>query len=331
MSINQMSCSTVLFFICYFKPMTIFWVAFLLLVIGMLALDLGVFHKEDKIISVKEAFLWTGIWISVSLIFSIGIFFIYHYQDAALGAEKVLEYLTAYVVEKSLSLDNIFVMAAIFSFFKVPKKYQHRVLFWGILGAIVLRGVFIFAGTALIVKFSWLMYVFGVLLIVSAIKMGISKEDHDEDLSKNFAVKIAKKFYRVTPTFHGHAFTVIIDGVRHITPLLLALIVIETSDVMFAVDSIPAVFSVTLDPFIVFTSNIMAILGLRSLYFALSAMLGKFVYLKYALVFILAFVGVKMIIVHYVHIPTLLSLSVILLSITISILASFLKGKEIEQ
>ena len=311
--------------------MTIFWIIFLLLVIGMLALDLGVFHKEDKIISVKEAFLWTGIWISVSLVFSIGIFFIYQYQNAALGAEKVLEYLTAYVVEKSLSLDNIFVMAAIFSFFKVPKKYQHRVLFWGILGAIVLRGVFIFAGTALIVKFSWLMYVFGVLLIVSAIKMGISKEDHDEDLSKNFAVKIAKKFYRVTPTFHGHAFTVIIDGVRHITPLLLALIVIETSDVMFAVDSIPAVFSVTLDPFIVFTSNIMAILGLRSLYFALSAMLGKFVYLKYALVFILAFVGVKMIIVHYVHIPTLLSLSVILLSITISILASFLKGKEIEQ
>lgn len=311
--------------------MTIFWIIFLLLVIGMLALDLGVFHKEDKIISVKEAFLWTGIWISVSLVFSIGIFFIYQYQNAALGAEKVLEYLTAYVVEKSLSLDNIFVMAAIFSFFKVPKKYQHRVLFWGVLGAIVLRGVFIFAGTALIVKFSWLMYVFGVLLIVSAIKMGISKEDHDEDLSKNFAVKIAKKFYRVTPSFHGHAFTVIIDGVRHITPLLLALIVIETSDVMFAVDSIPAVFSVTLDPFIVFTSNIMAILGLRSLYFALSAMLGKFVYLKYALVFILAFVGVKMIVVHYVHIPTLLSLSVILLSITISILASFLKGKEIEQ
>jgi len=311
--------------------MLIFWIAFLLLVIGMLALDLGVFHKEDKIISVKEAFLWTGIWISVSLVFSIGIFFIYQYQNAALGAEKVLEYLTAYVVEKSLSLDNIFVMAAIFSFFKVPKKYQHRVLFWGILGAIVLRGIFIFAGTALIVKFSWLMYVFGVLLIVSAIKMGISKEDHDEDLSKNFAVKIAKKFYRVTPSFHGHAFTVIIDGVRHITPLLLALFVIETSDVMFAVDSIPAVFSVTLDPFIVFTSNIMAILGLRSLYFALSAMLGKFVYLKYALVFILAFVGVKMIIVHYVHIPTLLSLSVILLSITISVLASFLKGKEIEQ
>jgi len=311
--------------------MTIIWIAFLLLVIGMLALDLGVFHKEDKIISVKEAFLWTGIWISVSLVFSIGIFFIYQYQDAALGAEKVLEYLTAYVVEKSLSLDNIFVMAAIFSFFKVPKKYQHRVLFWGILGAIVLRGVFIFAGTALIVKFSWLMYVFGVLLIVSAIKMGISKEDHDEDLSKNFAVRIAKKFFRVTPTFHGHAFTVIIDGVRHITPLLLALIVIETSDVMFAVDSIPAVFSVTLDPFIVFTSNIMAILGLRSLYFALSAMLGKFAYLKYALVLILAFVGVKMIIVHYVHIPTLLSLTVILLSITISILASFLKGKEIEQ
>ena len=311
--------------------MLIFWIAFLLLVIGMLALDLGVFHKEDKIISVKEAFLWTGIWISVSLVFSIGIFFIYQYQNAALGAEKVLEYLTAYVVEKSLSLDNIFVMAAIFSFFKVPKKYQHRVLFWGILGAIVLRGIFIFAGTALIVKFSWLMYVFGVLLIVSAIKMGISKEDHDEDLSKNFAVKIAKKFYRVTPSFHGHAFTVIIDGVRHITPLLLALFVIETSDVMFAVDSIPAVFSVTLDPFIVFTSNIMAILGLRSLYFALSAMLGKFAYLKYALVFILAFVGVKMIIVHLVHIPTVLSLAVIVLSITTGILASFLKGKEIEQ
>ena len=311
--------------------MTIIWIAFLLLVIGMLALDLGVFHKEDKIISVKEAFLWTGIWISVSLVFSIGIFFIYQYQNAALGAEKVLEYLTAYVVEKSLSLDNIFVMAAIFSFFKVPKKYQHRVLFWGILGAIVLRGIFIFAGTALIVKFSWLMYVFGVLLIVSAIKMGISKEDHDEDLSKNFAVKMAKKFFHVTPTFHGHAFTVLVDGVRHITPLLLALIVIETSDVMFAVDSIPAVFSVTLDPFIVFTSNIMAILGLRSLYFALSAMLGKFAYLKYALVLILAFVGVKMIIVHLVHIPTVLSLALIVLSITIGILASFRKGKEKEQ
>jgi tellurite resistance protein TerC len=308
--------------------MIIFWIAFLILVAGMLALDLGVFNKKDHEIGVGEALRWTGVWIGVSLLFNLALYFLYgkgYIPNTELsGGEAALEFLTGYIIEKSLSMDNIFVMAAIFGYFKIPKIYQHRVLFWGILGAIIFRGVFVIGGAALLHHFEWIMYVFGALLIFSALKMLFSKEDEEQDLSQNTVVKLAKKFFPITTKIEGHAFFLKENGKRFITPLLLSLLVIETTDIFFAVDSIPAIFAVTQDPFIVFTSNIMAILGLRSLYFALAAMLGKFHLLKYALVFILGFVGVKMLIMEVYKIPTWISLSVIVFALGLGIAASFM-------
>ena len=308
--------------------MIIFWIAFLILVAGMLALDLGVFNKKDHEIGVGEALRWTGIWIGVSLLFNLALYFLYgkgYIPNTELsGGEAALEFLTGYIIEKSLSMDNIFVMAAIFGYFKIPKIYQHRVLFWGILGAIIFRGVFVIGGAALLHHFEWIMYVFGALLIFSALKMLFSKEDEEQDLSQNTVVKLAKKFFPITTKIEGHAFFLKENGKRYITPLFLSLLVIETTDIFFAVDSIPAIFAVTQDPFIVFTSNIMAILGLRSLYFALAAMLGKFHLLKYALVFILGFVGVKMLIMEVYKIPTWISLSVIVFALGLGIAASFM-------
>mgnify|MGYP003423430373 FL=1 len=308
--------------------MIIFWIAFLILVAGMLALDLGIFNKKDHEIGVGEALRWTGVWIGVSLLFNLALYFLYgkgYIPNTELsGGEAALEFLTGYIIEKSLSMDNIFVMAAIFGYFKIPKIYQHRVLFWGILGAIIFRGVFVIGGAALLHHFEWIMYVFGALLIFSALKMLFSKEDEEQDLSQNTVVKLAKKFFPITTKIEGHAFFLKENGKRYITPLLLSLLVIETTDIFFAVDSIPAIFAVTRDPFIVFTSNIMAILGLRSLYFALAAMLGKFHLLKYALVFILGFVGVKMLIMEVYKIPTWISLSVIVFALGLGIAASFM-------
>ncbi|MCF0223296.1 MAG: TerC family protein [Fibrobacter sp.] len=310
--------------------MVLFWILFLALVAILLALDLGVFHKKDHVIGVGESLRWTGVWIGVSLLFSVAIYFLYgkgFLQGPAgniAGSEALLEYLTGYIIEKSLSMDNIFVMVAIFGYFKIPALHQHRVLFWGILGAIVLRGIFIIGGTALINNFSWLMYVFGVIILISAVKMLFGGEE-DDDMGNNRIVKIATKFLPVTRNHHGHDFTIVENGKRLFTPLFVALVVIELSDVLFAVDSIPAIFGVTTDPFIVFTSNIMAILGLRSLYFALAAMLTKFSLLKYAIVFILAFVGVKMLIVEFVHIPTLTSLAVIVAALSIGVVASLVR------
>ena len=308
--------------------MIIFWIAFLILVAGMLALDLGVFNKKDHEIGVGEALRWTGVWIGVSLLFNLALYFLYgkgYIPNTELsGGEAALEFLTGYIIEKSLSMDNIFVMAAIFGYFKIPKIYQHRVLFWGILGAIIFRGVFVIGGAALLHHFEWIMYVFGALLIFSALKMLFSKEDEEQDLSQNTVVKLAKKFFPITTKIEGHAFFLKENGKRYITPLFLSLLVIETTDIFFAVDSIPAIFAVTQDPFIVFTSNIMAILGLRSLYFALAAMLGKFHLLKYALVFILGFVGVKMLIMEVYKIPTWISLSVIVFALGLGIAASFM-------
>lgn len=308
--------------------MILFWLIFLALVGFILLLDLGVFNKKDHVIGVKEALRWTLVWILVSLAFDVGVYFLYGHglmigpKGPVEGYEAALEYLTGYVIEKSLSLDNIFVMAAIFGYFKIPQIYQHRVLFWGILGAIILRGIFILGGTALILHFEWIMYVFGVVLIFSAAKMLFGKENDETDLEKNGVVRFCKKFLPVTTRIEGHAFTVKENGKRFVTPLFMALIVIESSDVLFAVDSIPAIFAVTLDPFIVFTSNIMAILGLRSLYFALAAMLTKFSKLKYAIIFILAFVGIKMLAADFLSIPTFASLGVILSSLLIGITAS---------
>lgn len=299
--------------------MVVFWVSFLILVAVLLALDLGVFHKKDKEIGVKEALTWTFIWVACSLAFNVFIYFFKGHNDA-------FDFLTGYIIEKTLSLDNIFVIAAIFSFFKIPNKYQHRVLFWGIIGAVVLRGICIAGGAILVQNFSWILYIFGVLLIVSAIKMLFG--DEDTDIEKNFFVRLARKVLPISMDLNGHDFTVKKDGKRFFTPLFLALVVIEGSDVLFAADSIPAIFGITQDPFIVFTSNIMAILGLRSLYFALAAMLKTFDKLKYAVSFILCFIGIKMLIADFYHIDSLISLCIIAGAILLAILASLISKKK---
>lgn len=307
-----------------------FWIGFLILVFILLALDLGVFHKKDEAMSTKSALLWTGFWIALSLLFNVFIYFAYEYHWLGIGLhmghnvgghDAAIKYLTGYVIEKSLSLDNIFVIAMIFAYFRVPDIYQHRVLFWGILGALLMRGLMIAAGAALIQRFDWMIYVFGGVLILTAIKMLFSKDDevHPDD---NPLVKLARKLYPITGSYEGHKFFTIANGKRAITPLFLVLLVIESTDVIFAVDSIPAIFAITTDPYIVFTSNVFAILGLRSLYFALAAMMNKFRYLKVSIVVVLIYVGVKMLLTEVIHIPTLASLGVILLILTVGIIAS---------
>lgn len=310
-----------------------FWIGFLILVFILLALDLGVFHKKDKAIGTKEALLWTAFWIFLSLVFNLFIYFAYEHHWLGIGLhvghnlgghEAALKYFTGYVIEKSLSLDNIFVIAMIFAYFNVPNIYQHRVLFWGILGALIMRGIMIAAGAVLIERFDWMIYVFGAFLIFTAIRMLLQKDEevHPDD---NPLVKLARKIYPVTNYYEGHKFFTFQNGKRAITPLFLVLLVIESTDVIFAVDSIPAIFAVTTDPYIVFTSNVFAILGLRSLYFALAAMISKFRYLKVSIVIVLIYVGIKMLISQLYHIPTLLSLTIILLILGIGIVASLKK------
>ena len=309
---------------------------FILTIFLILAIDLGVFHKKLHEIKAKEAMGWTVFWISVALLFMIVIYFGYEYHWAGLGLEAhhiqtgsdaALKYLTGYIVEYSLSLDNIFVIAMIFAYFKIPGIYQHRVLFWGILGALILRGIMIGAGTALILKFSWMIYVFGVILIYTAIKMLRTAEDDAVEPEKNILFRIAKKLYPVTDKLEGEKFFSKIGAKRAITPLFLVLLVIESTDVMFAVDSIPAIFSITTDPNIVYTSNIFAILGLRSLYFALAALMNKFKYMKISIVFLLIYVGIKMLLTHAFPIPTVISLCVIVTILSIGIAASLISDK----
>ncbi len=316
--------------------MYIFWIGFLIIVFILLALDLGVFHKKNHEIKTKEALLWTLFWIVLSLLFNVFIYYAYeshwlgigiHKTSVESGSEAALRYFTGYIIEKSLSLDNIFVIALIFSYFKVPAIFQHRVLFWGILGALVLRGVMILAGITLIEKFNWMIYVFGGLLLITALRMLFSKDEEIEP-EKNVLIKIARKFFPISKSFEGSKFFTRINGKRAVTPLFLVLLVIESTDVLFAIDSIPAIFAVTTDSYIVFTSNIFAILGLRSLYFALAAMIDRFRYLKISLVFILAFVGVKMLLSHVTPIPTLVSLSVIASILIIGTLASIFVSKK---
>jgi tellurite resistance protein TerC len=314
--------------------MYIVWILFLALVILLIVIDLGVFNREDHIIEVKEAIYLSLFWIAISLLFSIFLYFAYqgnwldigYFSGYELDGEKaVIQYLTGYLIEKSLSLDNIFVIALIFEYFRVPGEYQHRVLFWGILGAVVLRGIMILGGAILINQFAWMNYVFGLLLIFASVKMLISSS-HNVNPDHNPLVKLVSRIYPVTTDYAGHNFFMKEGGKTYITPLLICLLVVEGSDVMFAVDSIPAIFAVTRDPFIVFTSNIFAILGLRALYFALSAILGKFYYLKYSLVFILLYVGMKITISSHFHISTLFSLIVIIVSLTAGILFSVYKA-----
>jgi tellurite resistance protein TerC len=290
------------------------WVIFNVFVLGILALDLLVLHRKAHSVSLREALAWSCVWVSLALLFALGVYFF-------LGGEKALEFLTGYVIEWSLSVDNLFVFLVIFSYFGVPAIYQHRVLFWGILGALVLRAIFIATGTALLTNFHWMIYVFGGFLIFTGIKLLFAGEEKIEP-EKNPAVRLVRRFMNVTPDYHGQQFFIRKDGRLWATPLLLVLIVVETTDVIFAVDSIPAIFAITLDPFIVYTSNVFAILGLRALFFLLAGVMDMFRYLKVGLSFVLCFVGIKMVIVDFYKIPIGISLGVVAGILGISILAS---------
>lgn len=297
------------------------WVGFNLFVLLMLALDLGVFHRKAHVVSFKESITWTVVWIALAMVFNLGVV---HFM----GNQKGLEFFTGYLIEKSLSVDNVFVFALLFSYFAVPPVYQHKVLFWGILGALVMRAIMIILGAALITKFSWIIYLFGAFLILTGIKMIVKREEeiHPE---RNPVVRWFKKVMPVTNDFRGHHFFVRENGVLMATPLFVVLLLVEISDLIFAVDSIPAIFAVTTDPFIVYTSNVFAILGLRSLYFALAGVMDKFHYLKVGLGVVLAFVGVKMMLGHSPwKIDTSVSLGVIVLVLSVSVICSLIWPKK---
>jgi tellurite resistance protein TerC len=292
----------------------IFWILFNAFVLVMLALDLGVFHRKSHEVSVKEALTWTFIWVFLALIFNA---IIYYWR----GQQQALEFFTGYLVEKALSVDNIFVFIMIFTYFQIPTKYQHKVLFWGIIGALIMRVIFIFAGVALLEKFHFTIYIFGALLIFTGFKM-FSHSNSSIDPAKNPVLKFFKKLMPVTPTLHEDKFFIKIDGRRFATPLFLVLILIETTDLIFAVDSIPAIIAITQDHFIVYTSNVFAILGLRSLYFALAGIVHRFWLLSYGLAVVLIFVGLKMMLVDFYKIPIEWSLIFIAIIIAGSIFLS---------
>ena len=296
------------------------WVGFNVFVLIMLALDLGVFHRKTHEVSLKEALIWTGVWITLALAFNV---FIYYYFDE----EFAVQFLTGYLIEKSLSVDNIFVIILIFSYFHVPSTYQHKVLFLGILGALVMRAIFIFAGIELIHRFHWLIYIFGGFLIITGIRMLFSN-DTKIDPEKNFFVRMVRKIIPVTNDYVEDKFFTRVDGALWATPLFLALVVIEATDLIFAVDSIPAILAISEEPFIVYTSNAFAILGLRSLYFALAGIEKYFKYLKYGLALILVFVGSKMAMAQLFKIPVEISLLVIAVILGVSMVASVRKSRK---
>ena len=292
----------------------VLWTGFNVFVLAMLALDLGVFHRKSHTITVREALIWTAVWITLAMMFNI---FVYYYLDE----EKAIEFFTGYLIEKSLSVDNIFVIIMIFSYFQVPQQYQHKVLFWGILGALVLRVIFIFSGIELIHQFHWLIYIFGGFLVFTGIRM-LTGGDVKFDPVKNPVVKLVKRAFPITESFEGDQFFVKKEARTWATPLFLVVVLIEATDLIFAVDSIPAILAISDDPFIVYTSNVFAILGLRSLYFALSGIEKYFHYLKFGLSAILVFVGVKMCISDFYKIPTSVSLIAIVGILIAAMLAS---------
>jgi tellurite resistance protein TerC len=301
-----------------------FWIGFHVFVFIMLALDLGVFHKHTHKVPVKEAIIWSSVWIFLALLFALFI-----YIDKDFGPVKSLEFLTGYVIEYSLSVDNIFVFILIFSYFAVNKQYQHKILFWGILGALVMRGIFIFTGVALINRFHWIVIIFGGFLVFTGIRMLFTKEA-EVDPEKNVVVRFFRKFLPVTKVLHGDKLLITQNRKLYATPLFLVLMIIESSDLIFAVDSIPAILAISKDIFIVYTSNIFAILGLRSLYFAIAGIMGYFRFLKVGLALVLSFVGLKML-SSYFHfeIPIVTSLGIIISILLVSILASvFIKKEE---
>jgi tellurite resistance protein TerC len=297
----------------------ILWVAFNVFVLGMLALDLGVFHRKAHAVSIKEASIWSAVWILLALIFNTGIYFVW-------GQEKALEFLTGYVIEKSLSVDNLFVFLMIFQYFATPAIYQHRILFWGIVGALVMRAIFIATGAALLENFHWMIYVFGAFLIITGIRM-LLQGDEKLEPNKNPVVRLFQRWIPIVNDYQDQHFFVRKAGKIHATLLMLVLVVVETTDVIFAVDSIPAIFAITRDPFIVYTSNVFAILGLRALYFMLAGVMEMFIYLKVGLSFVLCFVGAKMLAVDFYKIPIGISLGVVggilVLSVVVSLLVQW--------
>jgi tellurite resistance protein TerC len=295
------------------------WIGFNLFVLAMLALDLGVFHRKAHEVSLREAAAWSGVWIALALLFNAGV---WHF----LGPQKGVEFLTGYLIEKSLSIDNIFVFAILFSYFAIPALYQHRVLFWGILGALVMRAAFIAAGSALLARFHWIIYVFGAFLIVTGLKMALAP-DRGLEPGKNPLLRLVRRLVPVADRHHGQKFFVRENGTLLATPLFLVLVLVETTDLIFAVDSIPAIFAVTSDPFIVYTSNVFAILGLRSLYFLLAGVMHRFRYLKLGLAAILVFVGAKMALVDFYKMPPAVSLGVVVAILALAAAASLLKTK----
>ncbi len=295
------------------------WAGFLALVLGMLAIDLGVFHRDAHEVTKKESLIWTGVWVGLAMLFNAGVFW-------RMGNEAGVQWFTGYLVEKSLAVDNVFVFLLIFGAFAVPAKYQHRVLFWGIVGAIVMRAILIAFAGVLLSSFHWVVYLFGAFLIVTGIRF--LRTDHAApSLDDNKLVRFAKRFYPVTEEYEGQKFFTVRNGVRYMTPLFLVLILVETTDLVFAVDSIPAIYAITSDPFIVFTSNIMAILGLRAMYFVLAGYLAGMAYLKQGLAGVLVFVGTKMLLVDVYKVPALASLGVIVTILAIATIASIARAK----
>jgi tellurite resistance protein TerC len=297
-----------------------FWILFNAMVLIMLALDLGVFHNKIHVVSVKEALVWSGIWIFLALCFNGFIYYMF-------GETKALEFFTGYVIEKALSVDNIFVFVLIFSYFHIPAIYQHKVLFWGIVGALIMRVIFIFAGVALLEKFHWTIYIFGGILIFTGIKMLFNKDKKIEP-DKNPVIKLFKRIIPTTNELHGDKFFIKQNKKNYATPLFVVLIMIEITDLIFAVDSIPAILAVTQDHFIVYTSNVFAILGLRSLYFALANIIERFKYLAVGLAIILVFVGLKMVIIDFYKIPIHFSLLIIVLILSVSVFFSLIMTKK---
>ncbi len=294
------------------------WVGFNALVLALLVLDLGVFHRRAHAVRVREAAIWSAIWVALALLFALVV-------GARGGQAAAVQYLTGYVLEKALAVDNIFVFVLLFSYFAVPDRYQHRVLFWGILGALLMRGLFIAAGAYAIERWHWILYVFGVLLVVAGVKMALRRQVKG-DLAANPLLRFLRRVLPMTEEYQGGSFFVRSGGKRWLaTPLFLVLVMVEISDVIFAVDSIPAIFAITKDPFIVYTSNVFAILGLRSMYFLLAGVVHKFVYLNFGLSVVLAFIGSKMLLAELVHIPTVISLAVVVSLVGGSILVSLLR------
>ncbi len=296
-----------------------FWVGFVGFVLAMLSLDLGVFHRTPHVVKPKEAAIWTTVWVVLAMLFAGGLFLVY-------GHEVSLTFLTGYVIEESLSVDNIFVIVLIFEYFRVPRICQHRVLFYGILGALVMRGVFIGLGAVLIAKFHWILYIFGAMLVITGVRMAFRNDD-EFDGEQNPIVKFVRRLLPMSHEFKGKHFFTVENGKRLATPLLLVLVLVEVTDLIFAVDSIPAIFGVTRDPFLVFTSNIFAVLGLRSLYFLLAAVVDKFYLLKYGLAVILTFVGTKMLGEHWFEVGVLPSLGIILGVLAIAIIGSLIRPR----